>query len=73
MRLNIIIISLLSFILISCNHSKEVTVYKTEPIAINETKIEQTESYQLFKKTVIHAIVLQANRMMKLLHHQWQQ
>ena len=42
MRLNIIIISLLSFILISCNHSKEVTVYKTEPIAINETKIEQT-------------------------------
>ncbi|MDX5586605.1 MAG: c-type cytochrome [Aureibaculum sp.] len=49
MRLNIIIISLLSFTLISCNHSKEVTVYKTEPIAINETKIEQTESYQLFK------------------------
>ena len=50
MKLNIIIIlSVLSFILISCDRTKEVAVSKTEPIALNESKINQSESYLLFK------------------------
>ena len=49
MKLNIIVITAFTFVLISCDRAKEVAFSKIEPIASNETNIEQSESYLLFK------------------------
>jgi len=55
----IYIIAVITLVLASCNKTKQDTVSKVEPVAVNTMKVEQSEDYTLFKNNcyACHSVI----------------